>query len=95
MSLVELGLVSRSSWLLRCRIQSRHAGARKYYSYLLIDRECEGRGALANYYCSCISGKRTLGCCAHIMTIVWYLGYARHQPNIRLPAQFLDDVTVE
>lgn len=69
--LAEYGITATNVWLLRCRIQSRHARSRIYYSYILIDRQRNCREAIENYYCSCLSGKRTLGCCAHIMSIVW------------------------
>jgi hypothetical protein len=27
--------------------------------------------------------------CAHITSVLWFLGYARHEENIHQPAQFL------
>lgn len=30
------------------------------------------------WYCQCKAGQRTVGCCAHVATVVWYLGWARH-----------------
>ncbi|KAJ8687901.1 hypothetical protein QAD02_023696 [Eretmocerus hayati] len=42
------------------------------------------------YYCQCKNGARTIGCCAHVMSVLWFLGYARYVPNISPPAQFLD-----
>ncbi|KAI5644433.1 hypothetical protein NE865_03540 [Phthorimaea operculella] len=80
-------------WLLRVRIQSRHVRSRIYYSYIVIDRQRNGREAITHYYCSCLSGRRTVGCCAHIMCTVWYLGWARNQPEeIRLPAGELNAI---
>lgn len=35
------------------------------------------------YYCTCITGARTLGTCAHIASILWYLGFARHQQQVK------------
>ncbi|CAH2084578.1 unnamed protein product [Euphydryas editha] len=74
-------------YLLRVRIQSRHVRSRIYYSYIVIDRQRDAREAIAHYCCSCLSGRRTIGCCAHVMCVVWYLGWARNQTEeIRLPA---------
>ncbi|CAH2088900.1 unnamed protein product [Euphydryas editha] len=40
-------------------------------------------------------GRRIVGCCAYVMTVVWYLGWARHETNIiSAPAQFLDVIVV-
>lgn len=78
---------------LRVRIQSRHVRSRVYYSYIVIDRQRNGREAIAHYYCSCLSGRRTVGCCAHVMCVVWYLGWARNQTeDIRLPAEELSAI---
>lgn len=94
--LAEHGLPATNVWLLRCRIQSRHMRSKIYYSYILIDRQRNGRDAIGNYYCSCLSGKRTLGCCAHIMCVVWYLGWARNQEeDILLPADFLNEIIID
>lgn len=88
---------SENSVLLRGRIKSRHQGSKIYYTYILLDLNygindwCQ---RIAGYYCSCIIGKRTVGSCAHVMTIVWYLGWARHQPIILPPASFLDGILV-
>ncbi|KAF9822895.1 hypothetical protein SFRURICE_010424 [Spodoptera frugiperda] len=38
-------------------------------------------------------GRRTVGCCAHnIMTIIWFLSWARYQKIINPPAEFLDHI---
>ncbi|KAL0829798.1 hypothetical protein ABMA28_003281 [Loxostege sticticalis] len=65
--------------LIRGRIKSRHHSRTE---------------SICAYYCSCIIGKRTIGCCAHVDTIVWYLGWARFQDNIIPPASFLDTILV-
>ena len=63
--------------LLRCHIQSRHSNASKYNLCVQYNRVC-----VIGYCCSCTPGKRTLGCCSHITTIIWYIGYARHNPGV-------------
>lgn len=42
-----------------------------------------------SYYCTCKSGARTLGTCAHIASVVWFLGYARHMENVHYPSTAL------
>lgn len=89
--IVDFGIEPENAMLLRARIQSRHARARQYYTYVMI----HNRETISNYYCSCLSGMRTVGCCAHVMVIIWYFGWARHQPTILLPAANLDNVIVD
>jgi hypothetical protein len=32
--------------------------------------------------CGCQNGARTLGACAHVTSVLWYLGIARHDNNL-------------
>lgn len=48
-----------------------------------------GQGLISRYYCTCRSGARTLGCYAHIASVLWFLGYARHQPRVKYPNAIL------
>ncbi|KAL0879449.1 hypothetical protein ABMA27_003200 [Loxostege sticticalis] len=78
---------TETTWLLRGRIKSRHISNRIYFVYILVDSSLSGRDAIIQYCCNCIVGKRTVGCCAHTMSIIWYLGWARYQDNIVPPAE--------
>lgn len=81
--------------LLRGKIRSRHISNRQYFTYILLNLNGEDWcQRIEEYYCTCIIGKRTVGSCAHVMTIVWYLGWARHQDSILPPASFLDGILV-
>lgn len=93
-SLVRELSASSTSWLLRGRIKSRHISRKTYFVYILVDSSRRGRDAILMYYCNCIVGRRSVGCCAHIMSIIWYLSWARYQENIVPPAHFLDDILI-
>lgn len=63
--------------LLRARIQSRYsknATHDVWIEYSPSDKE----NRIVRYYCTCKVGARTFGCCSHIASILWYLGYRRH-----------------
>ncbi|CAF1166276.1 unnamed protein product [Didymodactylos carnosus] len=63
--------------LIRCAIRSRHSQSTKYYvwvEYSLSDTS----EPIKCWYCQCKSSKRTVGCCAHVACIIWYLSYGRH-----------------
>lgn len=81
--------IDEDAWLLRGRIQSRHVRARKYYCYLLVRNN-----DIIQRYCTCLTGRRTVGTCAHIVSIIWYLGHARHEGFVG-PALFLNNVIVD
>lgn len=76
--------------LMRCRIHSRHITTRTYYCYIAYNSH-----AVTEYYCSCIHGRRTLGSCAHIISIIYYLAWARHEGDMIQPAGFLDLVCLD
>lgn len=92
--ITELGLNSETVWLLRGKIHSRHISSKVYFVYILVDSSQVGRQAIVEYCCNCIVGRRTIGCCAHVMTIIWYLSYARYQNNINPNAQFLVTILI-
>jgi len=78
--------------LLRAKVYSRHTNATKYQLWIQFQDEGADDALprpigepITGWYCRCKQGARTLGCCAHIASIIWYLGYARHQQNVRYP----------
>lgn len=62
--------------LLRVRIRSRHKQTTRYYTWIQWTSE-----QVSGWYCSCPVGMRTVGCCAHVAAVIWYLSIARHQPE--------------
>eukprot|EP00732_Lithocolla_globosa_P004009 Lithocolla_globosa_v1_NODE_3469_length_1661_cov_21.691158.p1 type:complete len:267 gc:universal NODE_3469_length_1661_cov_21.691158:230-1030(+) len=66
----------RDGDLIRVRVRSRHKNATKYFLWLRYSPE-----GVKGWYCQCKAGKRTVGCCAHVASVIWYLGHARHNPE--------------
>lgn len=73
---------------LRCRISSRYRNAVKHQLWIMYipvncDQNVEDNipERISAYYCTCKCGSRTLGCCSHVCSVLWYLGYARHNNN--------------
>lgn len=66
-------------------MKSRYRSGKHHHIFALIDKTKTGRDSVTEYYCTCESGARTVGCCSHVMTIVWFLGYGQyhgiHVPN--------------
>ncbi|KAM0727894.1 hypothetical protein ACS0PU_005363 [Formica fusca] len=87
--------------LIRVRIFSRFRRATKHQIFIAYnndvtdDDELDIRDVILGHYCTCRSGARTLGTCAHIASVLWYLGYARHQPDIRYPSSSLLDTVLD
>jgi hypothetical protein len=75
-----------SSKIIQANIQSRHSNAVKYKVYIkysLERRDCE---SIEGWYCTCKNGARTVGCCSHIASIIYYLSYGKNQDSIPEPA---------
>lgn len=88
---------------LRVRVFSRFRNSTKHQIFIAYNNENEN-GAydaddlhelIAGYYCTCQSGARTLGTCAHVTCILWFLGYARHHNNIKYPGETLLNTTLD
>ena len=33
---------------------------------------------VVGWFCECETGAHTVGCCAHVVTMIWYLGKGKH-----------------
>ncbi|XP_043476347.1 uncharacterized protein LOC122507609 [Leptopilina heterotoma] len=83
--------------LIRVRILSRFRNAGKHQLWMKYKTPVRRNEAepIEGYYCTCRSGARTLGTCAHITSVLWYLGYARHEQNIRYPSIALLNIILD
>ena len=41
-----------------------------------------------------MSGRKTIGCCVHVATVIYYLSFAKYH-EIKMPAEFLNSVFVD
>ncbi len=72
-------LKSEEPDLVRAVLKSRHIGAKKYTIWVQFKEDgATPQEKIPGWVCSCKCGLRTLGCCAHIASVIWYLAYARH-----------------
>ena len=68
-------LVSNNDDILRCTIQSRHSNRTKYKCWIKYSLSGE---PIRAWYCTCISGAIAVGACSHVVSVIWYLSYARY-----------------
>ncbi|KAL0820087.1 hypothetical protein ABMA28_006032 [Loxostege sticticalis] len=96
LDLTSLG--GENPFLLRAKIKSRHVGRKTYFVFLAVEREQQGRSAIIGYCCNCIVGLRTVGCCSHVMSVVWYISYARHEgttPPCSISRQYIVRIRIK
>lgn len=82
--------------LMRVRLFSRFCNTQKYQLWISYrstnDNEIDDgidndeRNPIQGYYCTCKSGARTLETCAHVASVIWFMGYARYQRNVHYPS---------
>ncbi|CAF3495859.1 unnamed protein product [Rotaria socialis] len=81
--------------IIRLRFRSAHKSC-TYHTYIQFDST-----EVFAWYCTCIPGLQTVGCCSHIAVAIWFLGYERYQSTInRQPSstnttniQYADDIS--
>ena len=69
--------------ILRIQIQSRHTSSKVYNLWLETNA---GPNPIIGWYCQCKSGARVVGCCAHIASVLWYIGCSRYHQETPRPA---------
>lgn len=67
--------------IIMAKIQSRHVSSKIYKMWIEFDEI-----SVNGWYCQCKCGSRVVGSCAHIASVIWYLGFARHK-NIQFDPQ--------
>ena len=60
----------------KAQIRSRHTSNKTYDLWV---EYAQGLNPITGWYCGCRSGARTVGCCAHVASVLWYLGYYRNE----------------
>lgn len=75
----ELLVFKETEGLIKVKIQSRHSKNTTYT--LWIQYIPSSDKPIAGWYCTCKVGSRVVGCCAHIASVLWFLGFERYQGN--------------
>ena len=78
--------------ILKCEVKSRHINRKVYKCYVHYASNTIGCGGIKEYVCDCANGLRTVGCCAHVATIIYFLSHARYLSKIIRPAQILTNL---
>jgi len=67
--------------ILHVKLKSRHQSQTVHniwIQYFPLFKLTEGQSPITDWYCSCKAGARILGMCAHITSVIWFLGVGRH-----------------
>ena len=86
----QFNLVVEMPLLVRVRLQSRHSRSKNYQAYPLCDLPKDHISSVVGYYCQRIQGARTVSPCAHVASVIWFLGYGRSLDHISTRSEFLN-----
>ncbi len=75
-------MCDKQSDLLRVRFHSRHSNAKHHIATVQFDDDQEQ--AIQGWFCTCASGSRTVGCCAHVTAVLWHMGVNQGEINTAL-----------
>lgn len=74
---------------LKSRFQSNHF----HKAYVLLSLDLHQKYVVNNFCCSCRHGCRTVGCCSHVMLLIWYtLHINPNQVNSLFPSSNFDKI---
>jgi hypothetical protein len=76
--------------LIRVKIHSRHISSKQYILWIQFTKS-----TISAWYCKCRAGACVVGVCSHIASVLWYLGFARHNEkqlyDVRNWGEFVED----
>jgi hypothetical protein len=70
--------IIENNYLIRAKLLSRHSRSVKYNIYIKYSTSISGIDAIIAWMCRCKNDLRTLGCCAHIASVLYYFSYGRY-----------------
>ena len=71
------------------QVRSRFRNLVKYKTYVNYEPNRNSIDALISWYCTCICGSRTVGCCSHVASLVLFFSNLKYSDDINWPAEYL------
>lgn len=78
--------------LLMICLKSRFESAKSHRVFVMIDVIKAGLQSVLHYCCSCKVGKRTAGCCSHVMALLFYVCHAPSNGGVREISKHLNNL---
>jgi hypothetical protein len=76
----------KKSKIIYAAIQSRHSNSIKYKVYVKYAPKMTGLDSIESWYCTCKNGMRTVGCCSHVASIIYYYSCGKYLSQQADPA---------
>ena len=83
----ELRVCKHTEGILSVKLQSRHTSNLKHKLWIEYDLT-----KITAWYCTCKAGARVVGSCAHVTSVIWYLGQRNRMDKTPVDwSQFITD----
>jgi hypothetical protein len=79
------GMIYANSKIVYAIMRSRHCVGQKYNVYIKYQPKSNNIKGIESWYCTCKAGMRTVGCCSHVASIVYFLSHGKYLENIPNP----------
>ncbi|XP_058806441.1 uncharacterized protein LOC131672915 [Phymastichus coffea] len=89
---LELYYLKATNEILKVRVKSRHVNRNTYNCFVHYRPQTNGCAGIVRYCCECANGNRTIGCCAHVAAVIYYLSHGRYLAKIIQPAKILSSL---
>ncbi len=75
--------------IILAEVKSRHSSNTEYSVMIKYIPNIDCATSIKAWGCTCHSGLRTVGCCSHIASIIYFLSYAKYLDEIAIPGKRL------
>lgn len=84
--------VKQTPTIIKLNVRSRHVNSKYYRLFIDYVPNMNSVEGIRGYCCDCPNGNRTVGCCAHVASVIYYLAHARYLSRILRPAEILSKI---
>jgi len=77
--------------LIKAHMNSRFRSSEAYDLWIEYSNAPEGR-RITRYYCRCMGGEKSIGCCSHVAGVLWFVGFRRQIEPSYQPKMFGDGI---
>lgn len=90
-------LGNHASKIISAKVHSRHSNSKSYRVYIQYQPQGQNSSqenpkAIEGWYCECKNGARTLGCCCHVASIIFFLAFGKYQAKQKAPGEYLNRI---
>ena len=76
--------VPQTSNIVKVLLKSKHVSNKEYRTFIEYNNKNRNE-PITGHYCDCKSGARVVGCCAHVASVLWFLGIAKNKLELLKP----------